>query len=162
MSMFKRLEGVLGHDEALNFQMRREGAAWVVLIQPVLNGSEDDIPEAALPIRASLSVPLVLRGTSEQIDQQFTELLGAYGAQRTRTGDAFNAALDALREAEKGAKTIGNGKKTGGAVKKPAPTKAATVDEETGDEDEVEDAADAAVTAPPSVIAPAANPDSLF
>lgn len=159
MSVFKKLESVLRADEALNFQIRREGAAWTVLIQPVLNGSDDDLPEAAKPIRASLSVPLILRGGSEQIDQQFDELLSTYGEQRARTGDAFNAALDSLREAEKAAKATSS--KTGrGAVKKPAPAAAAATED--ADDDDAEAETPAASSAPPSVVAPASNPDSLF
>lgn len=150
--MFKEIEAMMG-DETLSVSLivakNKDGLSVTVL------------PKAKEGADASLSTPLALQGTAEELDAEFVSLLEGYSGARKSLSEQLadtEAVLAAAKEAsaKKGQDALKNGAKPAAGVKAPA---APACDTGCDDDDATPGETPAAAT--PAVQAPASAP-SLF
>jgi len=151
--MFKEIEAMMG-DETLSVSLvvakNKDGLSVTVL------------PKSKEGVDASLSTPLALQGSADELDAEFTSLLAGYAGARKSLSEQLadtKAVIEAAKQAsaKKGQDALKKGAKPAAALKAPAAQAC-----DTGCEDEDEDQPEATqAPSTPAAQAPAAAP-SLF
>jgi PRTRC genetic system protein E len=105
-AFFASVQAAMTDGERLRFEFARKADGQLDLtVIPVLSGDDDDVPEAAKPVRAALAMPLAFRGMSlATLSEGFAARLHGLGAARQTTQAAYDELLQTLRDAEAEAK----------------------------------------------------------
>lgn len=142
--IFQTIAPLLSNGEEIHLQIRKEGSALRVVVQPKLANEPEKATDEIKQIRASLAIPLKLTMSPDSLDQEFAAMFTRYGEARKVVETNLDLVLETLKEASKSAKT---------APKESAPPKPAASKSETPSDDTEEHA--------PPTLTPMSNPDSL-
>ncbi len=115
------IHSAMADKERFRMEITREGNSISFIALPMLNDNEADIPEEAKTIRAALSMPFIISGTSiETMATEFADKLAGYGEVRQAATDAYQTLLSTLKDATADAKnTTSNKGKTNKAISAP-------------------------------------------
>ena len=103
------LHSALTTDETFRLDLTRKGDSMDVMLTPILNDSENAVPDEAKAIRTALSMPLVMSGmTLEELSAEFDARLQGFSEVRATALDAYTELLAKLKDATATAKNTKN------------------------------------------------------
>lgn len=100
-NLFTQLHGVMLPNESIHFTLYHHPDGTLLLLQPALTMSDDDLPNEIKQARAALAIPMRVIGSPAELDAHFAEKLAGWAEPRKELYDSLEVQRESVREAVK-------------------------------------------------------------
>ncbi len=103
--MFNELSPILNQCKNLSLSITpSDNGEITVVMQSKLKPLDSDAPDGAKQLYSALAMPLVLKGSLEELDANFVNLLAEYCQQHQQSQSALEQSIDRIKDTNKAAR----------------------------------------------------------